>query len=206
MTSLDTIALRHGTDKASNCHGFTAIYEPLFAPFRFEPITLLEIGVLAGASVRTWGEYFPAATIIGIDIRPSALAHESDRVSILIGDQADREFLLTAAERGPFQIIIDDGAHMPEEQITSLLTLWPYVAPGGIYAVEDIHTSYLELEDGKWHRLGRLGEGTMVERLKDIIDDVNQKWHDQPVALEALASVHVHPELAVFIKKRAAMS
>jgi hypothetical protein len=196
VDSLDTIALRHGTDKASGKHGFAAIYEPLFAPFRSRPITLLEIGVETGASLRTWEDYFPEASIIGVDVNPAAVAHESDRISVMVGDQADREFLLRVSLRGPFDIAIDDGGHFPDQQLTSLLTLWPHVIPGGIYAVEDIHTSYLEDWRGGWRR-----ERTMVEVMKEIVDDVNEPWHHQPVMLQDLASLHVHRELALFVKE-----
>jgi hypothetical protein len=201
--SLDQIACQYGTDKASNVHGFTAVYEPLFTPFRDTPITLLEIGVKTGASLHMWEDYFPVAQIVGIDNKPEAITHPlSDRVSVMVGDQADRDFLLSvAANHGPFGIVIDDGGHEPDQQLTSLLTLWPHVSPGGIYAVEDIHTSYLERHPDGWRPVGQLREGTMIEAVKSIIDDVNRKWHSQPVTLEDLASLHVYLELAVFVKR-----
>jgi hypothetical protein len=70
------------------------------------------------------------------------------------------------------------------------------VLPGGIYAVEDIHTSYLEDWQGAWRR-----EGTMVEMLKDVLDDVNEPWHHQPTVLPNLASIHLYQELALLLKR-----
>jgi hypothetical protein len=198
MESLDAIALRHGTDKASSTHRFTAIYEPLFAPLRNEPITLLEIGVETGASLRMWEDYFSCATIVGIDINPVAKDRASDRSTVFLGDQGDAAFLASVADRyGSFKIVIDDGGHFAIQQLTSLQTLWPYVEAGGIYAVEDIHTSYLSEWHGEWRR-----EGTFVEYLKGVVDDVNVMWHNQPVSLPNLASLHIYPELAVLVKRR----
>jgi hypothetical protein len=198
METLDQIALRHGTDKASNVHRFTDIYEPLFKPLRDSEIRLLEIGVYEGASLRTWQDYFPRSLIVGVDINPIAKTHEAERVTVMVGNQANRDFLAhVAADHGPFQIVIDDGGHLPDQQRTSLTALWDSLLPGGVYAVEDIHTSYLEEWQGAWRR-----EGTMVELLKEILDDVNEPWHKQAVTLQDLASVHVYRELAV-LRKRA---
>ena len=52
MNTLTAIAEKHKTDKVS--HGYTPIYEQYLAPLRAKPVTILEIGVKSGASVRTW--------------------------------------------------------------------------------------------------------------------------------------------------------
>lgn len=70
--SLDSIGLRYGTDKASPSNDFLSFYERYFEPLRGRPIKLLEIGVMDGASLRTWRDYFPNGTIIGVDINPDA--------------------------------------------------------------------------------------------------------------------------------------
>ena len=67
LRTLDEIACRHGADKSSEQHGFTAVYERLFEPRRDEALTLLEIGVFEGASLGMWREYFPSARIFAID-------------------------------------------------------------------------------------------------------------------------------------------
>jgi hypothetical protein len=195
MESLDEIALRYGTDKASNGHGFTAVYETLFAPVRHEPLRLLEIGVWQGASLRTWLEYFPQATIVGVDIGDNAHGLDPERATLLVGNQADSIFMQKVANLGPFDIVIDDGGHRPEQQLTSLHTVWPTVNPSGVYAVEDAHTSYLEAYAGGWRR-----PGTLIEVVKDAVDDVNRDWHGNLPLLPDLAALHVYPELVVLVK------
>jgi hypothetical protein len=200
MKTLDELALEHGTDKSSEFHGFSRFYEFHLGPLREQPLTVLEIGVLEGASARMWRDYFPAAKILAIDFLESALEHEDERITIFIGDQTDRSFLdRVVAAAGPFDVVIDDGGHQHDEQLTSLFHLWPHVKPGGLYAIEDVHTSYM----GRWG--GRLGKpGTTMEELKKIVDDVNFHWHQQPTVLGEVESVHFYPELCVLTKRSAA--
>jgi hypothetical protein len=194
--SFGAIALRHGTDKAEAVRRIIPVYERLLEPRRHLVTKLLEIGVLDGASLRTWHEYFPNAQILAVDIDPAAADHGSDAVTVLIGDQGEPEFLSHVAEYGPFDIVVDDGSHYPDDQKTSLGVLWPTVNPGGVYVVEDIHTSYL----GRWHG-GYRKPGTFVEHVKEIVDDANQWWHQQRPTLAGLESVQVYPELCVFTKQ-----
>jgi predicted O-methyltransferase YrrM len=196
--SLGTIALRHGTDKAEAMpvRRIIPVYEHLLEPRRHQPISLLEIGILDGASLRTWREYFSDAKILAVDIDPTAAEHGIGGVTVLIGDQGDPVFLSHVAEYGPFDVVIDDGSHYSDDQRTSLAALWPVVNPGGVYVVEDIHTSYL----GQWHG-GYRKTGTFVEHVKEIVDDANQWWHQQRPTLSDLESVQVYPELCVFTKQ-----
>ena len=84
----------------------------------------------------------PAAQIVGVDIDESARTGAGRHV-VEIGDQEDPAFLSSVAERhGPFDIVIDDGGHTMRQQIRSVETLFPLLADGGVYIVEDCHTSY----------------------------------------------------------------
>ena len=65
---LDELGILHGTDKGSLGHGYLGHYERILGPLRDEPITILEIGVSDGASLRMWADYFTRATIVGVDI------------------------------------------------------------------------------------------------------------------------------------------
>ncbi len=164
---LDAIGLRHGTDKASQHHNYLSFYETFFADLKDKEIAILEIGVLGGASLRTWGEYFTNATIVGADINPSAKAHESDRIYVELLDQSNIEELTRVAiKRGPFDIIIEDGSHLWEHQITSLRTLFPFVKDGGIYIVEDLQTNYGSMQ--KEYR--GIASVSCVEYLKRLVD------------------------------------
>lgn len=112
-----------------------------FARLRNEAMTILEIGVKAGGSLRLWSRYFHRATIIGVDIRPVRV-EGVPRARVVQGDQSDPAFVeQLAADHGPFGIVIDDGSHVPEHQIATFEALFPSVLSGGLYVCEDIHTS-----------------------------------------------------------------
>ncbi len=152
--TLDEIACEEGTDRASNgLHDYMRTYDDLFTPMRDQPVTLLEIGVLGGAGLRTWARYFqnPDAEIYGLDIHPEFCEKpfNDPRVRLLDGSQTDRARLDLLFGSTQFNIIADDGPHFSSAQIKSFEILWPRVAPGGFYSIEDTH-SYAapELCDG----------------------------------------------------------
>jgi hypothetical protein len=165
--TLDAIGLKFGTDKASSDHDYLSFYENFFEPLRNAQMTLLEIGVLGGASLRTWEEYFPNSKIIGADINPAVKMFERDRVSIEILDQSNIEQLThVAIKHGPFDIIVEDGSHMWEHQITSLRTMFPFLKNGGLYVVEDLQTNYGAIQ----RDFKGVASGTCVDFLKAWVD------------------------------------
>lgn len=143
MHTLSQLALQFNTDKAEDRHGYVRQYTELFEPIRREPIRLLELGVLDGASIRMWQEYFPSGEITALDCEPRCMQYEGERIKVYIGAQQDRDLCQKiAAERGPFDIVIDDASHYGEAQKASLTYLYPHLKPGGYYIIEDLHTSY----------------------------------------------------------------
>jgi hypothetical protein len=196
--SLVDIGKRHGTDKADPQRLMLPAYDHHLAEAREREITLVEIGVLDGSSLRMWRDYFPRGNINGIDISPAAAQHEDkrNRIRVFIGSQEDTAFLTKVIdETGRPDVVIDDGSHLAQHQINSLLALWPLVKPGGWYIVEDIHTSYLP-EFGMGYRRF----GTMVEFLKNVVDDVNDIWHQGNPTLAQCESVSFYGETCVIQK------
>lgn len=118
-----------------------------FARLRDESMTILEIGVKAGGSVRLWTQFFPRAKVVGLDIKKRDLVNKS-RITLIQGDQSDAVLLEEiAAEHGPFGLIIDDGSHIPAHQILSFEVLFPHLLSGGLYVCEDVHTSMTKFKD-----------------------------------------------------------
>ena len=187
---------RHGTDKAGQ-RELLHVYEEYFERLRTTDIVLVEIGVLGGASLRMWREYFPRGQIFGIDVDPETEAHTDERITVLIGSQSDQRFLDAVVERtGRPDIILDDGSHLARDQITTLLHLWRHVKPGGTYVVEDLHTSYMSDYHMGWRE-----PGTTAEFLKGVADDVNAAWHDRPVIFRDLYSLAFFQELCILRKR-----
>lgn len=180
------------------------IYDQHLSRFRGESFTMLEIGVFHGGSLEMWRSYFgKRVRIVGFDIdgRTRELA-APPQISIEIGDQSDREDLRSLADKyGPFDVIIDDGGHTMEQQLTSFEVLWPTVKNGGLYIAEDLHTSYWSEFGG-----GHLNDGTFIEFAKTLVDDMNA-WHARPddglrvsdMTL-SLRAMHVYDSVIVFEK------
>jgi hypothetical protein len=142
-SSLDAIGRKRGTDQASHHHDYLRFYESRFQYLRNEKFTFIEIGVFKGASVAMWGEYFPKATIVGVDYTPECAQYASDRVNIEIGDASNPEFLKSLVKKyGAPTIVIDDGSHRWDHQILALQTFFPMLKPGGHFVLEDIDTSF----------------------------------------------------------------
>lgn len=141
--TLDSIGVRYGTDKSSIHHDYLNLYEGFLAPFRYETLSILEIGVWQGASLSMWAEYFSNSRVVGVDIAPAIERHPNPRVILEIADQSSVADLVSLGQSyGPLDLVIDDGSHLWDHQITTLRYLLPFVKSGGYYILEDIDTSY----------------------------------------------------------------
>jgi hypothetical protein len=140
---LDAIGLKHGTDKASNSHDYLHLYQRRLAHLRDQAFVMIEVGVDRGGSVRMWSEYFPRATIVGIDLHDDCRQHEQGNISIRIGNASDPQFLFEVLrEFGRPLVFLDDGSHRWDHQIRTLQIMFPILRPTGLYIVEDLDTSF----------------------------------------------------------------
>ena len=152
------------------------VYERHLNKFINKSPRVLEIGIQRGGSIELWQKYFgDGCEIIGIDIDPNCLSLSYDKnIKIHIGDQSDTKFLEKLIFLyGNFDIIVDDGGHSMIQQITTLQTLYPYLNIGGVYIIEDVHTSYHEWP--KWNNM------TFMEYTKNLIDVMNSSHIVQPL-------------------------
>ena len=126
-------------------------YNRLFSTYQYSHPSILEIGVQNGGSLEIWSNFFgDTSTIVGCDINPKCqdLQFESSNIKLVVGDIND-----TTTRKGisayatSFDIVIDDGSHVNSDVIDAFCNLFPLVNDGGIYVVEDLHTSY-------WHEFG----------------------------------------------------
>jgi predicted O-methyltransferase YrrM len=164
---LDKIGREHGTDKASDRHGYLEVYDRHLSSLRESEVKVLELGVFKGASLRMWREYFPRGHIVGCDLHPDRRDYAGDRIAIEIGDCGSAAFLeKVAASHGPFDLVVDDASHIWRHQQIAFDTLFPHLKRRGLFIIEDIHTSGMErYEKG-------LGGPSTVEWLKAAVDHV----------------------------------
>jgi len=148
MKLLTQIANSYGTDKGTTkypCHGFSEVYDDFLNYKRFDIKKVLEIGIDDGFSLRMWRDFFPNATIYGMDVQARQLFSEH-RIVTRLGNQAIDNDLnnLIKDVGGDFDLIIDDGGHVPTHQQITLGYLFKFLKNKGIYIVEDLHTSFMK--------------------------------------------------------------
>jgi hypothetical protein len=133
---------QYNTDKYD--HGFIDVYEPYFNNMS-ESKHILEIGVYYGGSLKYLSDKFKDSNIYGIDIEDKS-QYDEERIKTYIVNQEDRNALNKFLEETnvEFDIIIDDGGHTMRQQQVSFGTLFKRLKKGGIYILEDLHTSRLD--------------------------------------------------------------
>jgi hypothetical protein len=115
------------------------IYHRHLQKFIGKEVHVLEVGVYSGGSLEMWRQYFGSQChLYGVDIRDECKTLENDRTRIFIGDQADRGFWSQVRRDVPnLDVLIDDGGHLPEQQIVTLEETLPHLRRGGLYVCED---------------------------------------------------------------------
>lgn len=166
-------------------HYFPA-YERHFAPWIDREVTMLEIGVSKGGSLKMWQRYFgPYATIIGVDIDNRCAKLESPGIHIRIGDQSDTEFLEHLIDEfGVPDVVLDDGSHKMPDVIATFEFLYPKMLSDSVYVVEDLHTAYLKEYGG-----GTKAETNFFIYSRNAIDEMNRHWSlDEVVPIPCFAN------------------
>lgn len=208
--------------KALVFHAYTKHYEKYFESMRNKPVKFLEIGFYRGSSAHMWEDYFVNGNLFFIDVNPEVLAHaqEFKRVHIDLVNQDDaialNNFILNVGSS--FDIIIDDGGHTMSQQITSFITLFPYLKSGGVYVIEDLHTSYPYVSNYAMdYGCANPMQPTAIDFLKTLIDCINLPGartacadsskcprniiSDLPNYLTEIEAIHFYCSLVFIIKK-----
>ena len=152
FTPLCQLATKFMTDKSpynimTHRHPYTMIYDMFLRPYQMmgAGLRLGEVGILNGASIRMWREYFPEASLSAFDIDKKAL----EKVSAIRGVSAYhvdagesdglRDSLAEATEDGKkFTVLLEDASHRLDHQLVFLREAIDFVAPGGLLIIEDI--------------------------------------------------------------------
>ena len=112
-------------------------------------------GYHTGGSAAAWHYIFPKTQIDVIDIERdcserwmrAVRLHEprlAAAIRLVVGSQIDPALLHAVSTDGvAYDLIVDDGSHQVVHQLRSFEILFPLLAPGGVYVVEDMHTSFM---------------------------------------------------------------
>ena len=185
-------------------HHYIPLYDRYFSPYKNRtPIRFLEIGVAQGGSLELWRKFFgPDAIIYGIDIDPSCQKFNGLAAQVRIGSQIDKEFLSSVVnEMGGVDIILDDGSHHMQLTPKSLEYLFPLLNDGGIYMIEDLHTSYWKGFGG-----GYRTKANFFSVLSKLIDDIHHWYHPYETNFKTISQIctgiHIHDSVVVLEKNK----
>ena len=186
--------------KTDRFHSYEHYLSTHLLPMRLQPVRFLEIGLGcnmaygAGRSLKLWVDLLPAAQIWMAESNEECLSAKAKeiatlapgRVNLLVGSQDNPEVLArwrqqansssdATANRGPWHFIIDDGSHVATHQWLTLVELWPMLAPGGVFAVEDMGETRQVANTMHWKAGGldaRTGVPTFMAAVNGIIADL----------------------------------
>ena len=188
FTSIEEIARLNSVDKQQ--HGYIPVYSQLFEPIRFSQLSILEIGFRRGRGARFLAEYFHRSRIncleidtgfsqAYLDIMPDDIKNRIRLWQCDQSDQASLDLALAYIQGNkyytPFDIVIDDGSHVPAHQLLSFKTIWPLLPSGAYYVIEDMHPFY---ENGAHPTVEYFkGEADKLNKMGDIYE-TDKKWGD----------------------------
>lgn len=138
VTELCHMMKKNDCDKGLGFHNYSTFYHQLFQKVRHESFRFIEIGYNKhGVSLPAWREYFSKATIYGADVE--SLPEISGIEKIISFDQKSPEDICRLFEEiGHVDVILDDGIHDYESNMTLFTNAFPFLNNGGIYIIEDL--------------------------------------------------------------------
>ncbi len=95
-----------------------------------------EIGVLNGLGLVMLQDMYPQGIVAGVDFNPGS--HWPGGTIRIVAAQSDPELPAMLGEHAQaWDLIIDDASHKGALTAATFTMLWPLVAPGGFYVIED---------------------------------------------------------------------
>jgi len=173
---------------------YQRIYEEHLARFIDKPITLVEIGIGYGGSLQMWKSFLGSqCSIIGID-KHDHLCFEDTQIHCIASDEAN----ILSLGLKDIDIFIDDGSHICSNQINTLNSMFPMIKHGGVYIVEDTHTSYREDYGGGYNK-----PGTFIQYCKSLIDSLHHQEDERiesPSFIQSIDSIQFYRTMVIIRK------
>jgi hypothetical protein len=134
----------HCSDKWGNddkTHSYLSVYDKIFERFSNKIVNFLEIGIYQGDSLNLWSEYFnKSSNIYGLDCDTNQIKvnlHENINL-IEVNNAYNLDTLKMLKNNYPkFNIIIDDGSHVVNQQIFFIENYFDILNDNGILIIED---------------------------------------------------------------------
>jgi len=153
-SQLCEIGKKYDTDKSSqrlnvtnkrHCHPYTLFYDGLFRHKKDCELNIAELGILNGASLLMWREYFSNSHIYGFEYNQELInsfrrSFDNERITLSNIDVTNKDSILNAfnSMNVSYDIIIEDTTHQVEDQLRVIHNAHKYLKPGGVLIIEDI--------------------------------------------------------------------
>lgn len=176
-SELCEIGKKYDTDKSSqrnnvtnsrHCHPYTLFYNGIFKNHRNKPLNIAELGILDGASLLMWQEYFTKANIYGFEYNKTFIDNfktkfNNERIVLSEINVTESQSIIKAFNDDTlYDIIIEDTTHQFEDQIKVIENIYNKLKPGGILIIENIFKRY--------------SESNYIDHLKPILHNF-QSWY-----------------------------
>jgi len=137
-------ASKFKSDKGTTHDYINGFYSDEFTPKRNDRLSILEIGVHRGPSIKLLKDWFINSNITGIDPfgdgLPETMADDIRKMvdATIIQADAYTSEVLNMFRDDSIDYLIDDGPHTLDSQLFSIQFWFPKVKTGGTMIIEDI--------------------------------------------------------------------
>lgn len=213
---LDDLFNKYSSDKGSNHHNYSPVYEQILNSVKDKSGVLLEFGIggynytdRGGGDLLAFREYLSNYYIHGVDIYDKSFLESEADIKTHIGSQTDADFITSLIyEIGNPSIIIDDASHNNYKTIRTFEICFPLLKEGGFYVIEDVHTSYWDSEEYQGSSDGDCVDRTTVNFFKNMVDTLNwehisekENYKNIEQWKNVMDYIHFYPKIIV-VKKR----
>ena len=140
--SLEELADNTRTDK-NTLHSYLPLYQQLLSSKKETAKHVLEVGVRHGGSIKLWSDFFPNATVYGLDIRNyiwRGIQNKENIVLYMSTDAYNEEFVQRQFLNKNIKcdFMLDDGPHSLESMKQFIKLYSPIMTDDGILIIEDV--------------------------------------------------------------------
>jgi hypothetical protein len=197
--SLLEISDFYSTDKESDHNYISNHYERIFEPIRESTKRFCEISRGCLGSSEMFRDYFKNAEVVACV--PEKTNEQKERMQICVMNQSKEEDIdKFCSEQDNFDVILDDGTHKMKDQQISFAKLFRKLNPGGIYIIEDLHTSVeAKMPEKRVFGWGDPEKTTTLEMLEEFAK--TGKFYSDYISEEDLKYIQENIECCEVLKK-----